>query len=822
MPGALSGLRVLELAEGVSGPYCGKLLAGLGAEVIKVEPPSGDRTRGEGPFPGDTPDRERSGLFLHLNTGKRSLVADVGDEAGKATIDHLLTDADVVVISLRPAQLRAAGIDFEDWRSRFPRLVIGNVTSFGLTGPYADYRGGELIAYALGGYATLTGDPDREPLKAYGSLVEYQAGAQLALGVTAAIVARETKGEGQVVDCAAMQAATFLLGGVDQGAHFYGRIARRNGTRLLGFPPEHSYPSTIRPCADGFVHCHSNNRYLDLLGALIPHPRLADPELLGMMTGYADEIDSIMDEWLADKTRDEIVERAQELRLPFTEVREPGEVMAEAHHKERGSFVTIDHPGAGPILQPGAPFRMSATPWVNRPAPMLGSHPGAKWEERIESKVRTANRENGGTTVPNAESGNRNREAIKPLAGVRVIDFTNAVAGPIASFILADLGAEVIKIEAPSSRPKVAAGTAPLLDGADAPSYNRIMLFNELNHGKRSLAVDVATPAGREIFLKLAAKSDVVIQNFAPRVMGNLGIDYEVLRAVNPGIVLASMPAFGLSGPLRDRISYGPGIDAMSGLSHLTGYADGPPIKPGNFFCDQQAGVLAALAVCSALRHVRRTGEGQHIELAMIEGEFQVLGDAYIDYAMNRRERRRAGNEHPAMEPHGMFRSRGEDAWVAIAVEDEGQWIALANIIGLPELAARYPDVGDRKAARGDIAAAITAWTVTRSHYDAQEALQAAGIASGAVLNPVELLSDPQVRAYAGFENVETPGVGPTPYPRIAFQLSETPVPVSGPAPGFGEANDYVLGHILGLAAAEIADLRKSEVIADEPTGGGH
>lgn len=816
MPGALSGLRVLELAEGVSGPYCGKLLAGLGAEVIKVEPPSGDRTRSEGPFPGDLPDRERSGLFLHLNTGKRSIVADAGDEAGKATIERLLTDADAVVIALRPAQLRAAGIDFTGWRRRFPRLVIGSVTSFGLTGPYADYRGGELIAYALGGYATLTGDPDREPLKAYGSLVEYQAGAQLALGITAAMLSRETTGEGQVVDCAAMQAATFLLGGVDQGAHFYGRVARRNGTRLLGFPPEHSYPSTIRPCADGFVHCHSNNRYLDLLGALIPHPRLADPELLGMMTGYADEIDAIMDQWLADKTRDEIVERAQELRLPFTEVREPGEVMAEAHHRERGSFVTIDHPGAGPILQPGAPFRMGATPWVNRPAPLLGSDPDAQWEERFVSKVGTAN------IVPNAASADRGAKPRKPLTGVRVIDFTNAVAGPIASFILADLGAEVIKVEAPSSRPKVAAGTAPLLAGADGPSYNRIMLFNELNHGKRSLALDVATAVGREIFLKLAAKTDVLIQNFAPRVMGNLGIDYEALRAVNPRIVLASMPAFGLSGPLRDRISYGPGIDAMSGLSHLTGYADGPPIKPGNFFCDQQAGVLTALATCSALRHVRRTGEGQHIELAMIEGEFQVLGDAYIDYAMNGRERRRVGNEHSAMEPHNMFRSRGEDAWVAIAVEDDGQWVALVNVIGQPELAARYPSVGDRRAARDEIAAAITAWTATRSHYEAQEALQAAGIASGAVLNPVELLSDPHIRAYDGFEYVETPGVGPTPYPRVAFRLSETPVPVSGPAPGFGEANDYVLGQIIGLAAAEIADLRQSAVVTDEPTGGGH
>lgn len=796
MAGALDGLRVLELAEGVSGPYCGKLLAGLGADVIKLEPPAGDRSRREGPFPGDAPDAERSGLFLHLNTGKRSVTAAAGE------LERLLPGADVVILALRPAELATAGIDLDSWRREHPRLVFASVTTFGLEGPYADYLGGELIAYALGGYAMLTGAPEREPLKAYGSLVEYQAGAQLALGVLAAVLARDVTGAGQLVDCAAMQAATFLLGGVEQGAHFYGRIARRNGTRLLGFPPEHSYPSTIRPCADGFVHCHSNNRYLDLLGALIPNPRLLEPEMLATMMGHADEVDAIMDEWLADKTREEVVRRAQELRLPFTEVREPGEVMAEPHYRERECFVTVNHPGAGPVLHPGAPFRMSATLWRTLPAPMLGQHAGAAWNEATPA------------------AANTRRRGPKPLSGLRVIDFTNAVAGPIAAFILADLGAEVIKVEAPSSRPKVAAGVAPLREGADVPSYNRIMTFNELNHGKRSLVLDAATPEGRAILLELAAKSDVLVQNFAPRVMGNLGLDYDQLKAVNPRIVMASMPAFGLSGPLRDRVSYGPGVDAMSGLSHLTGYGDGPPMKPGNFFCDQQAGVLTALAVCSALRHAERTGEGQHLELAMIEGEFQVLGDAYIDFAMNGRERRRCGNDHPRMSPHGVFPSAGEDAWVAVAVEDDAQWARLAGVIGREDLAALAR--AGRVAQRPEIDAAISAWTGVRSHYEAQDTLQAVGVPAAAVLNVVELLRDPQVLAYSGFEYVESPGVGPTPYPRVAFRLSGTPAPVSGPAPGFGEANRYVLGGLLGRDDASIASLLAAGVIADEPRGSGH
>lgn len=800
---ALEGLRVLELATGVSGPYCGKLLAGLGADVIKLEPPGGDSTRRAGPFPGDLPHTERSGLFLHLNTGKRSQV----DDGSPESIHGLLAAADVVILSHPPALLATAGIDLQAWRALHPSLVIASVTTFGLTGPYAGFGGGELIAYALGGYAMLTGSPDRKPLKAYGSLVEYQAGAHLALGTLAALRAREFTGEGQVVDCSAMEASTFMLGGVEQGAHFYGRIARRNGTRLLGFPPEHSYPSTIRPCRDGYVHCHSNNRYLDLLGALIPHPRLADPEVLATMMGHADEVDAIMDEWLAERDRDDIVQAAQELRLPFTEVRSPAEVLREQHHIERGSFVTVTHPAAGAVLQPGAPMRLHGIPWVTAPSPALGQHRGETWR-RIP---------NPPTPVP--------VDGPRPLSGVRVIDFTNAVAGPIASFILADLGAEVIKVEAPSSRPKHAAGVAPVLDGAESPTYNRIMLFNELNHGKRSFVVDVAKPRGRALFLDLVRQSGVVVQNFAPRVLSNLGISYEALAAVNPGIILTSMPAFGLSGPYRDRISYGPGIDAMSGLSHLTGYPDGPPMKPGNFFCDQQAGVLAAFATLAALRHREATGEGQHVELAMIEGEFQVLADAYMDFAMNGRERMRAANEHPEFEPHDVFRCAGEDAWVAIAVQAEDQWRSLCAVIGRPDLRTdpALGSPGGRKAARARIAEAITAWTIERPHYAAQSALQGAGVPAGAVLNALELLSDPQVIARHGLEFVDTPGVGPTPYPRVAFLLSETPVPVSGPAPGFGEANGDILGGLLGLSGNEIHDLELAGVIAREPAAtGGH
>jgi crotonobetainyl-CoA:carnitine CoA-transferase CaiB-like acyl-CoA transferase len=785
------------LGTGVGASYCGKLLAGLGADVIKVEPSEGDPMRSEGPFPDDEPSSEKSGLFLHLNTGKRSAIAD------GAAREWLLADADAVIVSGRPSELAGDGLAPDDLRLRFPGLVVTSVTTFGLTGPYAEHLGGELIAYALGGYMLLTGAPDREPLKSYGHLVEYQAGAHAALGTLAAFRAREFTGEGQVVDVSAMEAATFMLGGVQGPAHFYGRIARRDGTRLLGVPPEQPYPSTIRPCRDGYVHAHSNNRHRDLLHALVPHPRLLAPDLLATMTGHADEIDAILDEWLLDKSRDDIVRRAQELRLPFTEVRTPSEVLADPHLRERRALVAVDHPIAGSVKLPALPVRMSATPPELKRAPLLGEHAGEGWRD-------------GALALAARSVGPR------PLTGVRVVDFTNAVAGPIASFILGDLGAEVIKVEAPRGRPLHATGTAPVAEGGVDEPWNRMMTFNELNHAKRSISLDVTHPRGRELFLALVAKSDVMVQNFSPRAIGNLRLTYDDIREANPAIVMVAMPAFGLSGPNRDRISYGPGIDAMSGLAHLTGYPDGPPMKPGNFFCDQQAGTLAAFATLAALRHRDRTGEGQHVELPMIEGELQLLVDAYLDYEWNGREAMRAGNDHPRWAPHDAYRCRGEDAWVAIGVENDAQWRALCVVIGRPGLAddPQYADERARHANRYQLRPIIEAWTSERTHYDAQAGLQAAGVPAGAALNCLELLWDPHVLARHGFEHPETPNVGPTPYPRVAFTLSETPVPITKPAPGFAADNDAVYGGLLGLGTAELAELEALGIAPRKPLGG--
>ncbi len=374
MPECLAGIRVLELTGGPSVSYCTKLLAGLGAEVIKIESPAGDICRHSGPFPGDVPDPETSGLFLHLNTGKRSVRLDIERPEARALLKRLLAETDVMVEGYAPGALTALGLGYEALAAEFPRLIVTSITPFGQDGPYAQYLGAEIVTYALGGYLMLTGSPEREPLKSYSTQIEFQAGLQGLFGTMVALTGREADGRGDWVDVSAMEAATFLLGGPAQVCALTGEIRIRNGTRLIGLVPRYFYPSTLRPCRDGYVHAHTNVRHPELMSVLMELPRLAEAEMLETAAGHADEIDALMDEWLAGHDRREVVARAQELRVPFTEVFRPDEVLADPHHAERGAFVELDHPVAGRLTQPGPAVQFAATPWRVERAPMLGEH----------------------------------------------------------------------------------------------------------------------------------------------------------------------------------------------------------------------------------------------------------------------------------------------------------------------------------------------------------------------------------------------------------------------------------------------------------------
>ena len=369
--GALDGLRVLDLASGSFG-YSGRLLSGFGAEVVKVERPEGDMLRAWPPFADDEPHVERGLRHLHLSSGKRGITLDVETESGRALLRRLVREADVLIESFDAGYLAELGIGYDDLIEERPDLVMVSITHFGQDGPYAEYRGSEIVAAALGGYLKLTGDPDREPVKPYDDLVTQQAALHGAVAAITGVFHRDAAGEGDHFDVAVVDTALFLLGGPAQTYYFDGDVISRKGARLLHSNPQYTYPSTVRPCKDGHIHAHSNNRHPDLLAVLLEDPVVDD--LMDTPMGNADEIDRRMDAWLAQHDKFEVVRRAQELRLPFTEVLTPRETLNDAHLADRQFFQQIEHPEAGTVTQPGAAAMMTATPWQQRRAPLLGEH----------------------------------------------------------------------------------------------------------------------------------------------------------------------------------------------------------------------------------------------------------------------------------------------------------------------------------------------------------------------------------------------------------------------------------------------------------------
>ncbi len=373
--GPLDGIRVLELAQGVSGPFCGKLMAGLGASVVKVEPPDGDFARWLPPrVPASSPS-EGSALFHHLNTSKKSITLDILRPEGRALLAGLIDRwADMVITSFSPSEAEELGLTFQQLSTSSPAIVVVSVTDFGDTGPYAGYVGSELAALALGGYLYLTGESDREPLKPWGYQAQYHAGLHASNGAVAAILRAEATGAGDQVDVSTVEAASFLASAAPGWAFFYKEEPSRVGNRLANLDPKQFYPSTMRPCRDGWVHAHGNIREPSLMELLMESPELSRPELVAEPKGHADEIDAIMDRWLAKHDRAEVVELAQTLRIPFTEVFTHDEVIDDPHLNGRGSFRSIEHPAIGVAKYPHAPIKFSKTPWSTDAAPLLGEH----------------------------------------------------------------------------------------------------------------------------------------------------------------------------------------------------------------------------------------------------------------------------------------------------------------------------------------------------------------------------------------------------------------------------------------------------------------
>ncbi len=407
----------------------------------------------------------------------------------------------------------------------------------------------------------------------------------------------------------------------------------------------------------------------------------------------------------------------------------------------------------------------------------------------------------------------------KPLDGLRVIDLTQVFAGPTCTRILADLGAEVIRLESPN-RVDI---TRNLIhtdnDGKDVP-WERTLYFCIRNAGKKEVVLDLAQPRGLELLRRIIAESDVLAESFTPRVMRAFELDYEHVRQIKPDIVMISLSGYGQDGPLSDWAAYGMGLEPASGVSQLTGYVGGPPVRSGLSFTDPYSGFIGAGAVLAALHYRRRTGKGQYIDLSEQEAAVPLVGGALTDYAMNGRLPERIGNRSRWAAPQGCYRCSGDDDWIVISIESDDEWAAFCDAAGHSDWAAdkRFATVDGRLEHHDELDTLIESWTNGQEHYEAFHLLQKAGVKAAPVLNGKEALLDAQFKARGQFEIIDQPHQGKRPVQRhLAAKFSAFDADVAGPAPTLGQHNEEILGGLLGLDADELAALEEQGVIATKP-----
>ena len=810
--GALAGIRVIELAQGVAGPYCGKLFADYGADVVKVEPPgTGDSTRSWGPFPGDQPDIEKSGLFFFLNTNKRSVTLDVDTPEGREQLLDLVREADVLIASSRPQQLRDRGLDYDTFARLNTKLVMISCTPFGQTGPYADWNGYDLNAYHLSGTGSrYCGLPDQEPLANGTFLADFMGGYTAAAWGLAAVLGREQVGGGQHIDCSSAEVlAALVVGSLNIGGYVQDGLYYRRTGRGMGL----ACPARIYPCKDGwvFIIALETHQWKGLCRAM-GDPDWAMPELFYELRSRGenrDFIDAMIEEWTLPRSKNEIMEICQAQGCPATALYDMADLARLPHLEERGYWADLEHPKLGRVRTLGAPMRLPdcpGGPWVG--APLLGEHSAEVFAECRPGNEASSARAVRVACEPPAAGGKL------PLSGMRVANFGWGLVGPMAGQLLSFLGAEVYKIES-DAQLDFQRRVPPFYQGIPHP--DRSIQNHACWAGNGSITLNLKRPEAQALALQFVAQCDVALENFSPGVMQRMHLNYERLKSVRPDLIMLSMPAAGLAGPLHKLRTYGNSLACISGLDSVTGYlGSSRPQGMETAPADMLGGVVGALAVMMADRHRRRTGRGQHVECSQQEAFMHLIGPAFMDYLWNGRVAGPIGNRHPlrVAAPHGLFRCRGEDRWIAIAVGTDEEWRGLVAALGRPAWALA-PSLAEASGRLRDIDAIhehLAAWTKDCDDYELAGRLQQHGVAATPILDIADLLHDPHFRARRTFIEVTHP-LGFTETIYGAYVKCSRSEPYVRPGPARGCDNEHVFKKLLGLSEARYRELVEQQVI---------
>ncbi len=744
-PAVLAGVRVVDLTRGTAGPYCTKLLADAGADVVVVEPPGGEDARTDDP-----------GRFAFLHTSKRSVAT--------AAAPGLIDRADIVVAG--------PGFDVAAARARNPAQVVVTVTPFGTTGPWVGRPANEFTMQAACGSTGGRGLPDGPPLAAGGGIGEWQAGVYAGVGALAAWIEADRSGVGThvdvaVFDCMAIGMVTFpsVFAAFAEAAH---RPPPFASARRIEVP-------SIEPTADGWV-CFTTNsaqQFTDF-AVLIGRPEIADDKeyaRAGPRFTHREKFWAMVHAYTRPRLSAEVMDLASTLRIPVAPVLDPSRIMDFPQFAERGVFV--DNPGGG-FRQPRVPYRLLG---YERPAFRPVPAPPADdatigWQPRPES---TADSPGGGSAAPRL-----------PLEGVRVVDFTAWWAGPCAAQALACLGADVIKVES-VKRPDLMRFAGP--QPPDVPQwYEWGPLAHAANTNKRGITIDLTRPEGRDLVLRLLETADVAVENYTPRVMEQFDLGWERLHAVNPRLNLIRMPAFGLDGPWRDHPGFAQTMESLTGLAWATGWPGGSPTLVGGAG-DPIAGLHATFATMVALLARGSDGPGVMVESTMVEAVLNAAAPLTIDQQLTGSTGTRRGNASPSPGVRqGVYPCVGDDAWIAIAADGDRQQRAVAEVLGFPASAPTFDDGRwDDEVARS---------TCTWPADELADRLTAAGVPAATVIAPRLVADNPQIRHRGLFETEDHPVVGVQPAPGLPFRMTGVDGWIRRPAPTLGQHNDEVFEEI--------------------------
>ncbi|MBM3684214.1 MAG: CoA transferase [Actinobacteria bacterium] len=809
----LDGIRVIDLTD-ERGNVAAQILGGLGAEVLAVEPPGGQRARTLGPFAGDVVDPDRSLVHWSMNRGKRSVVLDLADSAAdRDRFVELIRGADVLFETAAPGELDALGLGRTDLARVNPSLVHVSITPFGSTGPKAGWSAPDLVALAAGGQLLLSGDADRPPVRCSVPQAWFHASGDAADAALVALFDRQRTGVGRWADISAQQSVMQATQS-QVLSHAYGTTmgARIGGGMRLG-------PIDVRlvwPCIDGTVSITFlfgaavgpfTRRLFEWIyeeGGCDEASRDKDWIMFGtqLHTGEEtveefDRLKSVLAAFCLTKSKQELFEGAMARKLLIAPASTIADVCGFEHFEVRDYWDRVDLPGKdGAALLPGP---VISTSW-GRPAP-LGAAPalGADTEAVLATAV---DRRPAVPVVPSAAD----RAAVagrRPLEGLKVLDFMWSLAGPSITRVLADHGATIVRVES-SNRIEMGRTLSPFWQ--DKPDAEGSGVYLNANAGKLGICVDPTTDEGRAVVEDLVRWADVVAEAYSPGAFDRWGFTYERLRALNPSVILLSSSLLGQTGPLASYAGFGNLGSAMAGFFHTTGWPDRTCVGPYGGYTDYLSPRLAVAGLLAALHRRARTGEGARLDFSQTEGAMWALGPALMEFQVNGRIWERDGNADRNLCPHLVTPVAGDDAWVALVCETDAAWRALCDLAAFDPAWAALA-AAERVDRRTEIEAAVAAWSVAFDGDELAARLQAIGVGAHRTVNSDSLWVDPQLVHRGHWAHVDHAVHGSIPIEAPRFGFEGVPPKPAGAAPALGQHVAEVLGGILGYDEDRIADL---------------